>query len=254
MDMKQVQSIHPLSLTQEAILFDHTASASGGETIGQLHCRLQGGLDLSEFEDSWQHVVDRHPLLRASFVWKRIDKPLQVVQRDVAISLKVHDWRSLSEPEQSLKLQEFLEADRGERLDFGRAPLFRFNLLQVSDSSFEFVWTYHRILLDDHSLYIILEEVSHSYEHFSSGKELRFEPGSTFQEYVSWLRLRDLSKAEDFWRQTLKGFGKPPPPKDRQRISELCRHWLETRRANRLFESDDCDRAEFGDQSPPFRL
>src|SRR6185436_7402926 len=210
MDMKQVQSIHLLSLTQETILFDQTASAADGETLGQLHCRLQGGLDLPEFENSWRQVMDKHPLLRASFVWKRVERPLQVIQQDVAIALNVHDWRSLSQREQSLKLQEFLEADRGEKLDPGRAPLFRLNLFQMSDSSYEFVWSYHRILLDDHSLYIILEEVSHYYEHFHSGKELRFEPGSTFQEYVSWLRLRDISKAEDFWRQTLKGFGEPP--------------------------------------------
>src|ERR1051325_5372512 len=96
MNIRDVEAIYPLSPLQEVMLSDSFQGQDLRGRIGQWTCALQGRLDVSAFERAWQQVADRHSVLRTFFVWKRVEKPLQVAHKHLAVRLAKQDWSGLS--------------------------------------------------------------------------------------------------------------------------------------------------------------
>src|SRR5262249_42017415 len=80
------------------------------------------------------------------------------------------------------------------------------------------IWTFHHALLDGRSHFLVLKEVFDCYDAFCFGAEPDLKPPRAYSEYIRWLQGQDLTKAESFWRQSLRGFTSPitlrlPPPR-----------------------------------------
>jgi hypothetical protein len=86
MSSKNIEAAYPLSPMQHGMLFHTLYEPESGMYFEQLSCTLDGNLNVLAFQQAWQQVVDRHPVLRTAFVWNKIEKPLQVVGRRVGNS------------------------------------------------------------------------------------------------------------------------------------------------------------------------
>lgn len=75
----QIEDIYELSPMQQGILFHTLYEPQSGIYFEQLTLALHGHLNPSAFKRAWQQVVDRYPILRTSFYWEELDKPLQAV-------------------------------------------------------------------------------------------------------------------------------------------------------------------------------
>jgi len=209
MSKGNIEDFYPLSPAQQGILFHSLYQPESGVYFGQLLCVLRGDLNVSAFRNSWQKVVDRHPILRTCFLWKNLKEPVQAVRKQAALSWQQMDWRSLSASEQQQQLETFLKADREQGFDLTSAPLIRIALAQLEADTFEFILSNHHLVLDGWSLAIVLDEVLAFYQAFSQGEELHLKRPRPYRDYIAWLHQQDLSAAESFWRQTLKGFAAP---------------------------------------------
>jgi alpha-ketoglutarate-dependent taurine dioxygenase len=209
--MKNVEDIYPLSPVQQGMLFHAVYDPKGGMYLEQKTCTLHGGLDVSAFERAWQCVVERHQVLRTAFVWRGMDEPMQVVRQKVKLSWTREDWRGLSPEEQQAQSSVFLQTDRTRGMDLSKAPLMRLALFRLADDAYQFTWTHHHILLDGWSLPILFKEVFAFYEASRKGADLRLEKGRPYRDYIAWLQRQDISQAEAFWRNELKGFTTPTP-------------------------------------------
>ncbi len=202
-----LEDVYPLSPLQEGMLFEALyAPAPTGLYIRQQCSPLYGEVNITALEQSWQTVIDRHPILRTSFSWKDVDKVLQLVHRQVGLPLERLDWRGLSVEEQEQRLEAFFREDRTRGFDFSVAPLMRMTLIQTAPDAFQFIWTYHHLLFDGWSRTLVHKEVLTLYDALSRGQNIQLEQPHPYRDYVSWLERQDLSKAEHFWRETLKGF------------------------------------------------
>ena len=112
MKLKNVEDIYGLSPIQQGLLFHSLYAPDSGVYVQQTHCVLRGELNLKAFEQAWQQSVNRHSVLRTSFFWEDLDKPLQVVRQSVKLKIAIEDWSELSASEQQARLLDFLEADR----------------------------------------------------------------------------------------------------------------------------------------------
>ncbi|MEG3939647.1 amino acid adenylation domain-containing protein [Microcoleus sp. S36b_A3] len=204
-----IEDFYPLSPAQQGILFHSLYQPESGVYFGQLLCVLRGDLNVSAFRNSWQKVVERHPILRTCFVWENLKEPVQAVRKQAALSWQEINWRSLSASEQQQQLETFLKADRDQGFDLTSAPLIRITLAQLEADTFQFILSHHHLVLDGWSLAIVLEEVFAFYQAFSQGEELHLKRPRPYRDYIAWLHQQDLSAAESFWRQTLKGFAAP---------------------------------------------
>ncbi|MBW4629686.1 MAG: amino acid adenylation domain-containing protein [Brasilonema octagenarum HA4186-MV1] len=209
---KNLESIYPLSPSQQGMLFETLAASESGIHLEQCILNLQiEEFDTLAFERAWQRVVDRHSVLRTAFIWENQNEPLQVVLKEVEISLELQDWRGLSLSQQQEKLETYLSVDRLRGFEMTEPPLMRLALFQVDSNAYEFIWTSHHILTDGWCVPLILKEVFAFYEAFSKGQDLLLEPSHPYRNYIAWLKQQNLSQAEAFWRNKLQGFKSPTP-------------------------------------------
>ena len=211
MNQQNIEAIYPLSPMQEGMLFHSLMAPESGMYFEQLICTLEGDLNPAAFQQAWQQIVARHPVLRTAFVWKRLEKNLQVVQKQVEVPFEEIDWRDLTATEQTRRLEEFLRSDQQRGFKLNEAPLFRLTLFRLNEARYQFILSNHHLLLDGWSLPILFKEVLTCYEAFHQQRPVHLPSVRPYREYIAWLQKQDLDAAEQYWRKTLNGFTAPTP-------------------------------------------
>ena len=209
MNQKNIEDIYPLSPMQQGMLFHSLYAPTSGMYVEQLSLELNGNLDVAAFKQAWQEVLNRHSVLRTAFVWENLEKPLQVVGRQVSLPWQQLDWRELSSVEQQQQLESLLDAEQKRGFELSKAPLMNLTLIQLAENSYQFIWNHHHLLLDGWSLPLIFKEVITFYSAFCQGKDLDLEKPRPYRDYIAWLQQQNVTEAEAFWRETLKGFTAP---------------------------------------------
>ncbi|HXA86026.1 MAG TPA: amino acid adenylation domain-containing protein, partial [Candidatus Dormibacteraeota bacterium] len=207
----EVAEILALSPTQQGLLFHSLYESTSQIYFNQLSCQIEGNLDVAAFRRAWEEVVSRHGILRARFLWHGLRHPVQVIQKQATLPWHEEEWSTLSSEDQQSAWEAFLRQDRTRGFDLTQAPQIRLALIKIGESSYYFVKSNHHILLDGWGVHIILAEVFALYEAYRQGQELRLSPETPYREYVTWLQQQSEQKAENFWREELKGFTKPTP-------------------------------------------
>ncbi|MFP4099127.1 amino acid adenylation domain-containing protein [Coleofasciculus sp.] len=204
--MKNVEDIYPLSPMQQGILFHTLYAPKSGMYCEQFHFTIHGNLNISAFKQAWQQLIERHQVLRTFFIWEEVKEPVQVVQKQTRLPWEQYDWRGLATVEKQKRLEDFLKEDREGDFKLSQAPLIRLALIQLAEDEYQFIWNRHHLLMDGWSTPLIFEELFAFYKAFSQGQTLHLERPRPYRDYVAWVQQQDLSQAEKFWRQRLKGF------------------------------------------------
>ncbi|HEX2868125.1 MAG TPA: amino acid adenylation domain-containing protein [Ignavibacteriales bacterium] len=209
MNNKEAEDVYPLSPMQQGMLFHSLLSPETAIYVEQLSCTIQGNLDEVAFRLAWQHLMEEHAVLRTSFLSKGLKEPLQIVYRKIEVPFEIVDWQSLTDYEREIEFENCRLSEQMKEFDLSRPPLLRFTLARAGKDSWYFIWTYHHILLDGWSMPLLFREVLIRYEALSNGRQYLAQPVKTFRDYIVWLKKQNMQKAEDFWRETLKGIYTP---------------------------------------------
>jgi amino acid adenylation domain-containing protein len=207
--MDDVEDILPLAPMQQGILV-HQVMAPGSAAFHlQMELALDGSVDEARLEEAWRLIAARHSALRTSFVWERVEKPYQLVHREVALEVHRHDWRNLDRAEQERRRVKLLADERTRPFDLATPPLVRLATMVLDDRSMRLVWTFHHIVLEGWSSAIILGDLWKIYAGLVAGRKPDLPPPPSYANFLHWLEEQDLSEAEAFWKDYLKGFGAP---------------------------------------------
>jgi natural product biosynthesis luciferase-like monooxygenase protein len=193
------------------MLFHHIQDGHSGVDIEQLVCSFDQAVDASSLQDACQKLVDRYDVLRTSFHWESLAQPMQRVSSGVGALFSITDLTALSAQAQRAHLDSFLEEDRRAGFALDTPPLCRFSLFQLGGSDFKLVWTFHHAILDGRSFPIVLNELFALYDSHRAGVEIQLPTPRPYSQYIDWLDTLDLSKAERFWKEYLRGFVLPNP-------------------------------------------
>ena len=218
MSHKQVEDIYPLSPMQQGMLFHSLYAPDSGVYIIEMSFEIHGKLDVADFEQAWQVVIDKHPILRTAFVWEKVEKPLQVVGRKVKVPITLINWLSLEQYIQNQELEELLRNQRKKGFNLSKAPLMSLLLIHKQPRIYQFIWIYHHILLDGWSVPFVLQDVLNCYSAISKGEYLSIHKSPPYKDYIAWLLQQNLSEAKQFWRQNLAGFNAPTSFKVDKRV------------------------------------
>lgn len=204
--------IYELTPMQQGMLF-HTLYTEGSDAyVEQFNYNLSGNLDIELFKQAWQQVVNRHNVLRTSFQWKGVSKPVQLVNKTVDLPWTNIDWSSISDDEaQKEELRKFIRQDRKVGFIMEEAPLMRCTLIKLRENSYQLIWSFHHILVDGWSFPILQKEVFTIYEALKEGKQINLSKPVPYKNYLVWLNEQDRNSAEKYWREELKGFNSPTP-------------------------------------------
>ncbi|WP_306192417.1 condensation domain-containing protein [Streptomyces sp. MK5] len=173
-----------------------------GLHVEQVAWRWTGQLDLLRFVAAWQSVVERESVLRTSPDW--VGVPRLVVHSHATV-----DVTRCSGLEKSWS--ELLEQDRERGFDLHRPALLRLTLLDdpvhgetVSRRSTRILLTYHRALLDERSVHLLLRAFYRAY--LSGGVLPGGERRPDLRDHARWLAGRPAVPARAFWA----GAASPP--------------------------------------------
>ena len=207
--MEDVEDIYELSPMQHGMLFDSVTGGDSGMYLIQLEYFLRGDLRVPELERAWQQTVDRHPILRTSFHWEGMQKPLQVVHRQVGLTLDRHDWSQLAADERDQRAASFREEDRRRGVDFEEAPLMRLALFREGPDAHRLLWSFHHILMEGWSAALVLRDVRAHYRSITQGQSPQLQEHRLYRDYVALLQQQDSGRTEEYWRGELRGFQSP---------------------------------------------
>jgi amino acid adenylation domain-containing protein/non-ribosomal peptide synthase protein (TIGR01720 family) len=210
--VKNVEAVCPLSPLQEGILFHAIEGDESFNYIVQYSATANCRIDADLWERAWRDSVARHAALRTSFVWETTDRPLQVVRNEAELKLERIDWRDTGEEEQRRRAEDLLALDRRTTFNLRSAPLIRLKLVDLNAEQSLFVLTYHHIILDGWSLYLVLQEVTERYEAYCAGITPVLGAAAQFPQFVTWQTAQDVEQAQAWWTEKLAGFRTPTSP------------------------------------------
>ena len=208
---QNIEDIYPLSPMQQGMLFHSLYAPDSGIYFQQMICTLMGNLEVAAFEQAWQKIVEKHSIFRTAFIWESLNKPVQVVYKQVKITVENDDWQGLSEQEQQEQLKVFLESDQQHSLQLSQPPLMRLHLIKLDKNTYQFVFSSHHLLLDAWSLPLVFNDLLNFYEAISQGETIRSQSPLSYRHYIAWLQQQDQELAEKFWKQKLQGFTAATP-------------------------------------------
>ncbi len=125
--------------------------------------------------------------------------------------MEYHDWRALTPALQDEGISAYLSSDRRRGFVLSQPPLSRLTVLRLADTVHTIIWSIHHAVIDGWCLSILLHEFLDIDESIRRGTEPALNPIRPFRDYVAWLRDRDNTEAEGYWRQALKGITSPTP-------------------------------------------
>lgn len=199
-----IKNIYPLSPLQEGMYFHWQLDPRSASYHEQVSYRLEGALDIPRVRQALGMLMERYDILRTVFVQKGDKPPLQVVlkQRDIDF-----DFRDLSaEPDAEETVRRFKREDRLHTFDLKKDVLMRVCVLRTSATSFEFIWSYHHILMDGWCVGILVADFLEIYRSLEAGVTPKLQPVKQYLTYIDWLRKRERSQALEFWRRLLDGY------------------------------------------------
>ena len=205
----KVEAIYPLNFLQQALLF-HSLQERVDQGFLRVKCVLKGKIDVEAFENAWRQTIQRHEVLRSSVHWENLEKPVQVVHKEVLLPFVLHDLSEHSEPEQKAKFDELTNSNGAESLNLTKAPVLRIFLIKLSGDKHILLWDCHHILVDGWSASIILQDLLAFYDAYCSGEKAAGLPAvPSYKSYLNWVKNQDQTKSKSFWTEVLKDFERP---------------------------------------------
>lgn len=204
-----IEDLYPLTPLQEGMLAA-SLKAGRGVYVEQTSYRLPR-LGLAAFSAAWRETMARHPALRTGFVYDSVERPVQVVYRNLECPVREFDLATLTAPETESRLAALRRAELEAGFELNRPPLMRIALVHLDADSTLLLWTFHHILLDGWSALRVVAEAAAIGDAQEHGQPHRLPVAPRFRDYVRWLQGRDQVAAEAFWREHLEGVSGPTP-------------------------------------------
>ncbi|MBP9714673.1 MAG: amino acid adenylation domain-containing protein, partial [Sterolibacterium sp.] len=159
----QVQDIYPLAPLQEGLLFHHLLDTTGDAYVLPMLMEFASTERLAAFLAALQVVIARHDILRTAFFWQGLDAPLQVVHREVALSVETLLPTPLPVSPQSVRaLLEDRMRHAVQPMNLQQAPLIRLTMAQdaaAADAPCVLLLQLHHLISDHVSLELAIEEI-----------------------------------------------------------------------------------------------
>lgn len=202
----QVQDIYYLSPMQEGMLFHTLLHPRQSFYIEQIAIPLKGDFRTELLQKSMNMIVDRYDIFRTVFVHEKMKRPVQVVLKQRELPIREVDLTSLAEDEQKRHIEAYKRQDKKVGFDLTRETPMRTTVFKTGPDQYEWVWSYHHILLDGWCFGIVTQELLEAYRSLRQGKPCRFQPVKPYKEYIKWLEQQDKEKSLNYWERYLADF------------------------------------------------
>ncbi|MBW8684662.1 non-ribosomal peptide synthetase [Chitinophaga rhizophila] len=161
-DTDNIADIYPMSDIQSGMIYASLLNPGQGIYHDQFIYPFSVDTQPALLEQAFKLLVNKHEVLRTGFNLDIEEHGLQIVYKQVPVTLKQLDWSTLDRREAATRIQEYLAAERGNSFDVTIAPLWRGTLVRLKDQ-YLFVFQFHHALLDGWSVATLNTELNNLY-------------------------------------------------------------------------------------------
>ncbi|RMU02374.1 Pyoverdine sidechain peptide synthetase II, D-Asp-L-Thr component, partial [Pseudomonas syringae pv. coriandricola] len=198
----------PLSFAQQRLLFLWQLDPLSDAYKMTTGLRLQGSLNESALRRAFDHLIERHEVLRTVFQTDG-DQALQVLLHNQSIALDSIDLSVLADSElRDAELALQVTTLTGQPFDLRTGPLLRAHLFRLASDEHVLVVNMHHIVSDGWSMDVMIQEFVHCYQAYVEGREpslpalpLQYADYAIWQR--RWLEAGEGERQLDYWRGQL---------------------------------------------------
>ncbi|TES55745.1 amino acid adenylation domain-containing protein [Halalkalibacterium halodurans] len=204
-----IEDLYSLSPIQEGMLFHSLLQPGTGVYVQQMAFKIKGEAFIERFMQSWEYVMNQHPILRTIFRWEGFEKPVQIVKAKASVHVDILDWtdrRFSSDFKVQDELGKLCKKLRESTVDISKDKLVCFTFVKLESNEFFFIWNYHHMLLDGWSMPTVLSQVCEVYTKLLHQEPLPKLESPPFRVFIDWYLKQDHSTAETFWKTMLDGY------------------------------------------------
>ena len=212
----------PLSYAQERFWFLEQLNQGVSPFHIPMGMVLKGKLNLSALQQSFQQLIQRHEVLRVSFL-EDGGEPYVSVTASVPFEIEQIDIQGVDKAEKERMLRAYMQRP----FNLSVAPLMHVGLFKQAENDHVLMIVMHHLVSDGWSLGVLADELSQLYNGIVENTAVSLPTLPVqFIDYVHWLRGEEQTKRQEkdieYWLETLKGM--PPVlelPYDNLRPSKL---------------------------------
>jgi acyl-CoA synthetase (AMP-forming)/AMP-acid ligase II len=170
--------------------------------------RLMQPVDTAILEQSVNEIVRRHEILRTTFAV--VDgRQLQVIAPQSTVRLGFDDLRALPASKKKTVGRKLIQEEALHSFDLAHGPLFRARLVRLAEQEHILLITMHRIIVDEWSLGVLVDELFTLYGAFSARAASPLPPLSIqYADVAHWQRHwrshPDIVAQLAYWREQLR--------------------------------------------------
>ena len=209
--MESVERIYPLTPMQTGMLFHRLLDDSGQVYVEQMWFLLQGRLDRSLLRRSFDHLVQRHQVLRSTISHSDSEQPLQIVLREWTVPFRE---TAASGPDRNRSreiAQTLLRQEREDGFELEAEPLIRVLVVEQGPEEFVAALTFHHILMDGWCVGLLFKEWMETYSSLRWGAGVQKRRACRYGRYIEWLQAQDRDVALEYWTQALAPYQQATP-------------------------------------------
>ncbi|QXU43269.1 non-ribosomal peptide synthetase [Pedobacter sp. D749] len=200
---ENIRNVYPLTPMQEGMYLDFLLKRPERTYFEQLSFIQNGELDLDILKECFNKVIERHEVLRTVFTHKVGGKPLQVVLKAAEIEFYFEDISRLQDSKTILLAYKAKDEERF--FDLNKSLLFRVAVFKLAVNVFQFVWSWHHIIMDAWCIGLLSNDILYMYNRLNSKKSIDLPPVKPYSSYVNWLSKRNGTQSTAFWSSYLDG-------------------------------------------------
>jgi amino acid adenylation domain-containing protein/non-ribosomal peptide synthase protein (TIGR01720 family) len=202
-----IEDMYPLSPMQEGMLFHSLIDKDSYAYFEQMSYRIQGELEVELVQRSLNQLLHRYEILRTVFVYENLAQPLQLVLSQRTVELNYLDIKT--NPDKDTWIRNYKEKDKKRYFNLQNEVLMRVHILHVDLHEYEFIWSFHHILMDGWCMGILFSELFEIYYSFLEKRSPQLSEVYQYKSYVEWLQKIDKEASGKYWKDYLEGFDTP---------------------------------------------
>lgn len=204
---RQPSERRPLSFAQERLWFldQLDPNLPAYNLFGAFS--IEGQLDIIALEKSINEIVQRHEVLRTTFVMEN-GQPVQRIAPTLPWQLTQIDLSHFSESKRKEEVPRLARQEAHKPFALDKEPLLRTTLLYLDAQNQVIFCTMHHIISDGWSMGVFVRELTALYEAFSAGKpsslpelEIQYADFAVWQR--QWLQGEVLEEQVSYWKKQL---------------------------------------------------
>lgn len=217
-------AVLPISNAQQRLWFieQYSEPSEKGVYNIPIAISLRGDLNIEALSFAINTLISRHEILQTYFENKN-GLPIQKKVSKAECVIPTTDLSTLSDHEKEYQSALCIEDNIASIFELNQWPLFKLDLVKLSEQSFIFLATMHHIIADGWSMNILVKEIAQYYQQFISQGPKDF-PAHFLQyaDYAHW-QTQYLNESRSdvliaFWKNYLSNAAILELPLDKKRL------------------------------------